>query len=115
VEYTETLPSTWTCPRYILDQGEEAWENIRKEWHMEVEGDNVPPPCKRFVDMKLPAPILATLEAKGIKRPTPIQVQGLPVALASRDMIGIGTLSISLHLLLCELLMLMLFTSPKIF
>lgn len=58
---------------------------------MEVEGDNVPPPCKRFVDMKLPRPILSILEAKSIKRPTPIQMQGLPVALASRDMIGIGT------------------------
>jgi ATP-dependent RNA helicase DDX41 len=98
-----------------LDQGEAAWEKIRKEWHMEVEGNNIPPPCKRFVDMKLPAPILATLEAKSIKRPTPIQVQGLPVALASRDMIGIGTLSVSLHLLFCELLMLMLYASPKIF
>jgi ATP-dependent RNA helicase DDX41 len=98
-----------------LDQGEEAWEKIRKEWHMEVEGNNIPPPCKRFVDMKLPAPILATLEAKSIKRPTPIQVQGLPVALASRDMIGIGTLSVSLHLLFCELLMLMSYASPKIF
>ena len=70
MQYTEPLPSTWTCPRYILNQGSEAWDKIRKEWHMDVEGDNVPPPLKRFVEMKFPAPILAALEAKNIKRPT---------------------------------------------
>jgi ATP-dependent RNA helicase DDX41 len=30
------------------------------------------------------------LESKGIKKPTPIQMQGLPVALSGRDMIGIA-------------------------
>jgi ATP-dependent RNA helicase DDX41 len=40
--------------------------------------------------MKFPKPILQVLEKKGIKRPTPIQMQGLTVALASRDMIGIA-------------------------
>jgi ATP-dependent RNA helicase DDX41 len=109
VLYTDPLPSSWTCPRYVLDQGEAGWEKIRKEWHMDVEGDNIPPPCKRFVDMKFPKPILNVLEAKNIKRPTPIQMQGLPVALASRDMIGIAftgsgkTLTFSLPLVIAAL------------
>jgi len=90
IQYTDPMPSTWTCPRYILDQGEDAWENIRKEWHMEVEGVDVPPPCKRFVDMKFAPPILEVLKRKGIKKPTPIQMQGLTVALAGRDLIGIA-------------------------
>ncbi|PQQ11362.1 Helicase [Prunus yedoensis var. nudiflora] len=38
--------------------------------------------------MKFPEPILKTLKAKGIVQPTPIQVQGLPVILSGRDMIG---------------------------
>ena len=79
IEYTDPMPSTWTCPRYILDQGASAWEKIRKEWHMEVEGVDVPPPCKRFVDMKFAPPILEVLHRKGIKKPTPIQMQGLTV------------------------------------
>mmetsp|Transcript_18958 Transcript_18958/g.47034 ORF Transcript_18958/g.47034 Transcript_18958/m.47034 type:complete len:689 (-) Transcript_18958:1929-3995(-) len=90
IQYTNPMPSTWTCPRYILDQGEESWEKIRKEWHMEVEGVDVPPPCKRFVDMKFAPPILEVLKRKGIKKPTPIQMQGLTVALAGRDLIGIA-------------------------
>ncbi|KAI9394061.1 hypothetical protein POPTR_005G047301v4 [Populus trichocarpa] len=38
----------------------------------------------------LMSPILKMLKAKGIVQPTPIQVQGLPVILPGRDMIGIA-------------------------
>lgn len=57
---------------------------------MLVQGDHPPPPIKTFAEMRFPAPILAALAAKGIERPTPIQMQGLPVALSGRDMIGIA-------------------------
>ena len=40
--------------------------------------------------MRFPPPTLELLKSKGIARPTPIQVQGLPVALSGRDMIGIA-------------------------
>jgi hypothetical protein len=79
VTYTETLPSTWTAPSYLLKQGPGAWEKVRSEWHIEVEGQDIPPPCKRFVDMKFPQPIMNVLNRKGIKKPTPIQMQGLTV------------------------------------
>jgi hypothetical protein len=87
VIYDKPMPSTWTAPKAVLKQD---WEKIRKEWHMLIQGDDVPPPLTRFVDMKLPKSILEYLRAKGIKKPTPIQVQGLPVALAGRDMVGIA-------------------------
>lgn len=87
VAYDKPMPSTWTIPRAILKQD---WEKIRNEWHMIVEGEDVPPPLTRFVDMKLPQTILDHLRNKGIKKPTPIQIQGLPVALAGRDMVGIA-------------------------
>ena len=40
--------------------------------------------------MRFPDPLRAALENNGIKRPTPIQVQGIPVILSGRDMIGIA-------------------------
>ena len=40
--------------------------------------------------MRFPEPLRDALEAFGIKRPTPIQVQGIPVVLSGRDMIGIA-------------------------
>lgn len=109
VIYTESMPSSWTAPRYILDQGEAAWDKTRQEWHMEVEGNDIPPPLKRFVDMKFPKPILDALKEKNIHRPTPIQMQGLPVALAGRDMVGIAftgsgkTMTFSLPLVMAAL------------
>jgi len=109
VTYTKPLPSTWTAPRAILKQGKEAWEQIRKEWHMEVEGEDIPPPMKRFIDMKFPKPILDALAKKNMRRPTPIQMQGLTVALAGRDMIGIAftgsgkTLTFSLPIVMVAL------------
>jgi ATP-dependent RNA helicase DDX41 len=59
--YADPMPSTWTVPKYILEQGEEEWNKIRQEWHMDVEGNDIPPPMKRFKDMRLPAPILTAL------------------------------------------------------
>ncbi|KAK7259035.1 hypothetical protein RIF29_24629 [Crotalaria pallida] len=40
--------------------------------------------------MRFPEPILSMLKAKGIVQPTTILVQGLPVILSGRDMIGIA-------------------------
>lgn len=48
------------------------------------QGDEVPPPIKSFREMKLPEPMLSALEAKGIKRPTPIQVRNEGVRGAGR-------------------------------
>ncbi|GLT74043.1 hypothetical protein SLA2020_458640 [Shorea laevis] len=63
---------------------------IRKQWHIIVDGEDIPPPIKNFKDMKFPEPILKKLKDKGTVQPTPIQVQGLSVILAGRDMVGIA-------------------------
>jgi ATP-dependent RNA helicase DDX41 len=59
--------------------------------------------------MKFPRPIIESLRDKGIKKPTPIQIQGLPVILSGRDMIGLAftgsgkTLVFSLPLIMLAL------------
>jgi ATP-dependent RNA helicase DDX41 len=53
---------------------------VREKYHIITEGEDIPPPITNFTDMKIPQPILAYLQAKGIKRPTPIQIQGIPTA-----------------------------------
>jgi len=55
-----------------------------------VEGSDVPPPIAHFADMKIPECLLKHMKSKGISTPTPIQLQGLPVAFSGRDMIGIA-------------------------
>jgi hypothetical protein len=89
-KYQSSLPTSWRCPQKILKDGEAEWEKIRKKWHILVEGDDCPPPIRNFADMAFPKPILDVLKQKNVKRPTPIQMQGLTVALSGRDMVGIA-------------------------
>ena len=109
VKYKVSLPTGWRCPYKILKEGETEWEKIRKKWHILVEGTNCPPPIRSFTDMGYPKPIIEVLKKKNVKRPTPIQMQGLTVALSGRDMVGIAftgsgkTLSFSLPLVMAAL------------
>ena len=66
VKYFESLTTTWTAPKYILDQPESAHEEMRKKWHIIVDGENCPPPIKSFKEMKLPECILDALKTKGM-------------------------------------------------
>ncbi|XP_077219316.1 DEAD-box ATP-dependent RNA helicase 35 [Tasmannia lanceolata] len=90
ITYTDPLPTGWKPPTSICNMTTKQCDGIRKQWHILVEGDEIPPPIKNFKDMRFPEPVLKKLKAKGIIQPTPIQVQGLPVILSGRDMIGIA-------------------------
>lgn len=57
---------------------EERHENVRHKLHILVEGEEIPPPLKFFEEMKFNRGIMAGLAQKGIKNPTPIQIQGIP-------------------------------------
>ncbi|KAJ3344100.1 DEAD (Asp-Glu-Ala-Asp) box polypeptide 41 [Gonapodya sp. JEL0774] len=109
IQYTEAMTTSWKPPRHIRELSESRIEDLRKEFHIIVEGRDPAPPIRKFKDMRVPDPILNHLLKKGIKRPTPIQIQGIPVALSGRDMIGIAftgsgkTLVFTLPLLLFAL------------
>lgn len=90
ITYTEPLLTGWKPPLHIRRMSNKSCESIRKQWHIIVDGEDIPPPIKNFKDMRFPVPILKKLKEKGIVQPTPIQVQGLPVILSGRDMIGIA-------------------------
>ncbi|CAI9113935.1 OLC1v1037496C2 [Oldenlandia corymbosa var. corymbosa] len=90
ITYNEPLFTGWKPPLDIRMMSKKACDKIRKLWHIIVEGEDIPPPIKNFRDMRFPEPILKKLKEKGIVQPTPIQVQGLPVILSGRDMIGIA-------------------------
>ena len=69
---------SWKPPRCVQWQPNEYFERIRRKLHILVEGDDIPPPIKQFSYMKFPQGILLGLKDRGIERPTPIQVQGIP-------------------------------------
>ncbi|KAH0457389.1 hypothetical protein IEQ34_012704 [Dendrobium chrysotoxum] len=90
ITYTDPIPTGWKPPTAIRRMSTRQADAIRRQWHILVEGDDVPPSIKNFKDKRLLEPILKNLKEKGIVQPTPIQVQGLPLILSGRDMIGIA-------------------------
>jgi ATP-dependent RNA helicase DDX5/DBP2 len=55
-----------------------------------VDGQNVPKPVRTFEEASFPDYVLEEVARVGFKEPTPIQVQGWPIALSGRDMVGIA-------------------------
>lgn len=78
-------------PRYLHKLTMEQIEARRDKWSMEVSGeDPIPPPMTSFPEMKLHPALVSVLDDQNIVKPTPIQMQGIPVALSGRDMIAIA-------------------------
>ncbi|KAJ2569461.1 DEAD-box ATP-dependent RNA helicase 35 [Coemansia sp. RSA 1807] len=91
VVYTEPMHTSWSMLRRHQSMSQDDAHALRKLWHIIVDGEDVPPPMLTFKAMRFPKPILEYLAQKGILQPSPIQMQGLPVALSGRDMIGIAS------------------------
>ncbi|XP_053975594.1 ATP-dependent RNA helicase abstrakt [Hylaeus anthracinus] len=90
IQYEDPIKTSWRPPRTVLALGEARHDRVRRKLRILVEGDDVPPPLKSFKEMKFHRGILNGLEQKGIVKPTPIQIQGIPTVLSGRDMIGIA-------------------------
>jgi len=92
ITYTLRMPSIagWVPPKKYRVMSREEADAIREKYYIDVNGDEIPAPIKQFNDMRLPKGILNALRAKGITRPTQIQMQGMPAILSGRDMIGIA-------------------------
>lgn len=90
INYTEPISTSWRAPSFIRSRTEEENAELREKHHVMAEGIDIPPLITNFRDMKIPKCIVDYLLTKGIKTPTPIQMQGLPTAFTGRDMIGIA-------------------------
>lgn len=84
--------SSWSPYSYIQPISDTTMDKIRKKYKIIVEGSNIPPLALKFKDMRLPHRLNEYLESvKKISDPSLIQMQGIPVALAGRDLIGIAS------------------------
>lgn len=75
VIYTRSMNTGWKPPAKIRMQSEDQRQAVREKFHIIVDGHNLPPAVTEFRDTKLPPAVLRVLERKGIKKPTPIQMQ----------------------------------------
>ncbi|KAH9414872.1 DEAD (Asp-Glu-Ala-Asp) box polypeptide 41 [Dermatophagoides pteronyssinus] len=90
IQYQDPIETSWKAPKYILKRSEEMHEKIRQKYRITVEGEQLPPTIKSFKSMKFPKCLLNSLKKQKIKKPSPIQMQGLPAVLSGRDIIGIA-------------------------
>ena len=92
VVYTESMPAigNWVPPTKERNLSIKEGDELRSKYQILLDGEKAPPPMDNFRRMRFPNVVLNALAEKGIRRPTPIQMQGLPCALSGRDMIGIA-------------------------
>lgn len=92
INYDTRMPPIggWRPPRKYRNTTPEEAAQIREKYFIDVNGVDIPSAIKQFADMALPQGVLNCLQAKGISRPTQIQMQGIPAILSGRDMIGIA-------------------------
>ena len=88
--YEDPIKTAWKPPRIYENLPPEFHEKMRKKFNIITEGDDPPPSLPSFKSMKFPKGILKGLEHKNIKKPSPIQMQGIPAVLTGRDLIGIA-------------------------
>merc|ERR1719412_2211012 len=66
-------------------------ERIRRAKNITiVEGRHIPKLVRTFEEASFPEYVLYEIQRAGFKEPSPIQVQGWPIALSGRDMVGIA-------------------------
>lgn len=91
VTYKESFKTGWQPPGHLRGLASYEIEAIRKRKGIVIDGMDCPPPIGSFLEMKFPRSFLSSLESRNIIMPTAIQMQGIPVALTGRDMIGIAS------------------------
>ncbi|VDD91150.1 unnamed protein product [Enterobius vermicularis] len=91
IKYEESMKTSWRPPRHVLAMSDNDHAQTRRKKGILVDGEDVPPPIASFVEMKFPKCIIKSMRDKNIICPTLIQMQGIPVALSGRDMIGIAS------------------------
>eukprot|EP00930_Biecheleria_cincta_P037504 TRINITY_DN2574_c0_g1_i1.p1 TRINITY_DN2574_c0_g1~~TRINITY_DN2574_c0_g1_i1.p1 ORF type:complete len:497 (-),score=105.22 TRINITY_DN2574_c0_g1_i1:283-1773(-) len=75
----------------VTAMSESEAERIRSKKNITiVDGRRCPKPVRSFEEASFPEYVLEEISRAGFKEPSPIQVQGWPIALSGRDMVGIA-------------------------
>lgn len=90
IQYDKPIETGWRAPKYIQAISREEADKVREKNRILVDGEDVCAPIETFEEMRFPKAIIKAMKKKGIKTPSPIQMQGIPAVLGGRDMIGIS-------------------------
>ncbi|SBT71691.1 ATP-dependent RNA helicase DDX23, putative [Plasmodium malariae] len=66
------------------------WRIFREDNEIYIKGGVVPPPIRKWEESNLSTDLLKAIKKAKYEKPTPIQMQAIPIALDMRDLIGIA-------------------------
>ncbi|KAJ5480685.1 Pre-mRNA-splicing ATP-dependent RNA helicase prp28 [Penicillium diatomitis] len=69
---------------------ERDWRIFKEDFNISTKGGSVPNPMRSWEESNLPKRLLELIDRVGYKEPTPIQRAAIPIALQSRDLIGVA-------------------------
>jgi ATP-dependent RNA helicase DDX46/PRP5 len=91
IELNPIRKNFWVEPQELSQMTEEEAAELRLELDgIKVSGKNVPKPVQKWSQCGLTRPVLDVIEGLGYEKPTPIQMQALPVIMSGRDVIGVA-------------------------
>lgn len=88
--YTDIGASKQWLTKSYEDMTERDWKIFREDNDIRVIYGKAPHPIREFGDGELNTRIVDNIKSAGYKKPTPIQMQAIPMGLARKDMIGIA-------------------------
>ena len=77
------------CPA-VQSRSNQDVERYRQSKEITVQGRDIPKPVTTFEELMLPETIANVIRRQRFTEPTPIQAQGLTIALSGRNMVGIA-------------------------
>ena len=67
---------------------ERDWRIFKEDFNITARGTDIPKPFRVWNESSLPNELLESVKKAGYLKPTPIQMQAIPIALRGRDILG---------------------------
>jgi ATP-dependent RNA helicase DDX23/PRP28 len=83
------LEMHWSKKR-LEDMRERDWRIFKEDFNISTKGGSIPNPMRNWKESGLPESLLTIIDQVGYTDPSPIQRASIPIALQSRDLIGIA-------------------------
>ncbi|KAG6957926.1 hypothetical protein JG687_00009687 [Phytophthora cactorum] len=87
----KTMGTHWS-EKSLDEMKERDWRIFREDFDITLKGGRAPHPLRKWneADKMLPDAVFKTIKEMGFERPSPIQMQAIPIGLQKRDIIGIA-------------------------
>jgi ATP-dependent RNA helicase DDX23/PRP28 len=82
----------WKDPttKPLQEMTERDWRIVRENFDIRVRGGPVPHPARSWDEMQLPEHLRKVINQIGYVKPTPIQMQAIPIGFGANDVVGVA-------------------------